>query len=516
MNKFASCVFACLNGLLSACGEWDASLADYARLDGERDDTARVQRAVNDNAGKILYVPYGLYAVSSPVLVTNLCSILFHKGAVLRAVEKMPYVLKVNGFPALNTLPKSDLRRCNYNLFVTGGVIDGNGLASCMSLDGFRHFTLRDTTFLNGRVCGLRVNGDADGYEVIANNLYFKCLMSGLAGNTALWTTGGDSHFTDCIVVDYTIGFRLGKSGGNRLTRCHVWGGPLPEIRKGEGREMLKDSICFWIDGSVGNSLRDCFADTGKTGFLIDGSYTRLEGCWYFNNKYFGLDEITVIRHRSGQLVVADGRFVKSAKNMRMYEAESGLAKVFWRDNLFDGFAEEECQPGAVVCRRDARFQVDQPCASADEWDFLPPEGCVVSVAPGAFEGSETCVKKEFFVSADMMNHRFPEAGPGKEVVVRARATDSQTRKVELTFLEENRKVWGTELPLTPEWKEFRIPVSSLHYFRHWGGVPPLQKGDSFDVRKVASIRITFGKWLCPDTVDLPHGFEISSVRVTR
>jgi len=72
-------------------------------------------------------------------------------------------------------VPRGDWRSCDRNLFVVGGKIDGNGQASC------------------------------------------------LAGNTAAYLCGGDSHYTDCIVVDYTVGFR-NAGGSNRFTRCHVWG----------------------------------------------------------------------------------------------------------------------------------------------------------------------------------------------------------------------------------------------------------------------------------------------------
>ena len=241
----------------------DRSVEEFPRATGEADDTARIQRAIDATPSGVLYVPKGLYKVSSPLVVTNLCSLDMHKSAILRAICEMPYVLKVNNAIGFRGLPKGDDRLHDYNFFVAGGRIDGNGLASCMALDGFRHYSLRDISFMNGKVCGLRVNGEAGGYELIAFNLYFKCVIPGLAGNAAVWSTGGDSHYTDCVVVDYTVGFRMGRGGSNRLTRCHVWGGPLPATEPGGEREMLKNSVNFWIDGAGDTILRDCYADTG-------------------------------------------------------------------------------------------------------------------------------------------------------------------------------------------------------------------------------------------------------------
>ena len=69
----------------------------------------------------------------------------------------------------------SGVRPHDYNVFLRGGVVDGDGLASCVNVKGFAHYTLRDCTFLNGREYGLRVDG---GYEMIAENVYWKRAVS--------------------------------------------------------------------------------------------------------------------------------------------------------------------------------------------------------------------------------------------------------------------------------------------------------------------------------------------------
>ena len=316
-------------------------LADFSTKPGEVDDTARIQRAVNATPSGVLRIPGGLYKISSTIMVTNRCSLELHKTAVLRAMKPIPYVLHVDNSKA-GKLPEGDFRKDDLNLFVTGGKIDGNGFAACMYITGFCHFTMRDMTFLNGKEAGLRVHG---GCELIANNLYFRCVIPGLAGNCALYTTGGDSHYTDCVVVDYTVGFRLGSGGSNRLTRCHVWGGPLPPAKPGEPCEMLKDSINFWVDRASSVIFRDCYADTGKTGYLIDGWDTRMLGCSYFNNKWFGLDGIVIVKHKFGRLLVSDGGFVKNTPDVKVYE---GIGEVSWNNMMYSGFQAGDYCPGAI------------------------------------------------------------------------------------------------------------------------------------------------------------------------
>lgn len=327
-----------------ACG-WDVSLDEFPRLAGEEDDTERVMRAVEAvPRGGVLFFPRGTYDIASTIYIDNGSSLKLHKNAILRAVKEMPFVVDFNA--------KSFGSGQDCNGFITGGVIDGAGLASCLKLGGFAHFTMRDTTFLNGKESGLRVVGPS--YELIAHNLYFRTYMSGLAGNTAVDIRAGDSHYVDCVAVDYTIGFAVRGGGSNRLTRCHVWGGPVPPPKKGELPEMLKGSINFLV-GGASTILRDCYADTGEIGYKIVGWDTRMLGCSYFNNKVFRLDNITIIKHERGRLLVTDGGFVKTTPNVKVYE---GCGEVEWQNMMYSGFGEGDYCPGAKSFKReDARDQ---------------------------------------------------------------------------------------------------------------------------------------------------------------
>ncbi len=330
----------------------DHSLDEFPRLDGETDDTARFQRAVNATPAGVLTVPRGVYEISSTIRVSNRCSFDLNKNAILRAVKPMRVVMEIDGRMG------SGVRPHDYNVFFKGGVVDGDGLASCVVVKGFAHYTMKDCTLLNGKEYGLRVD---KGYEMVANNVYCKCTKSGLAGNSGFYINGGDSHYTDCIVVDYTIGFNLKSGGSNRLTRCHVWGGPIPPPKPGELPEMLKGSVNFKIDCSSA-ILRDCYADTGEVGYEVNGWDTRLLGCSYFNNKNFKLDHITIIRHTRGRLLVTDGAFVKTTPNYKVYE---GCGQVEWRNMMYSGFGPNDDCPGALSFKKSS--PKDQPALKLAE-----------------------------------------------------------------------------------------------------------------------------------------------------
>jgi len=328
-------------------GAYDVTLEDYPRLAGEESDDLRLQRAVDACERGVLYIPKGVYRIRKMIEVKNCCSLMMHKSAVLKAVAEMPFVLfydAESSYPDIvekdgHIVPSEDPDAEDWNLFVTGGVIDGAGLASCMCLNSFKHFTMRDTSFRNGKKYGLRIEeaGSSWTYELVAQNLYLKCTMSGLAGNAGISSNGGDSHFIDCIVVDYTKGFELLGGGSNRLTRCHVWGGPVPPPAEGELPEMLKDSVNYVLS-SYDVILTDCYADTGKTGYLVTEN-ARLIGCSYFNNYTYLMDDVTVIDHRAGSLLVTNGLFRKTSPKATLYMGNK--ENLTWRDNVLDGGFEQ-------------------------------------------------------------------------------------------------------------------------------------------------------------------------------
>ena len=332
---FAGCALMAV----AACAVADHSIAEFPRLAGEMDDAPRFQRAVDACCGGgVLTVPGGDYTLARTVFVTNLCSIEMSAGAYVKAVAEMDWMFRINQMWQFSpkTAPKG-VNAERYNLRYIGGTLDADGKASCLAIDNYRHFTLENATFLNGRRYGVGIETEGRGYEMIARNLYFKTLIHGLAGNTGLYTYGGDSHYTDIVVVDYTTGVHFAGRGANRLTRIHVWGGPVKPIKAGELPEMLKNSVCFRIDSS-GEILRDCYADTGAIGFWVNGWEERMYGCSYFNNKGFGLKNITILRQDKGTLWCDGCYFRANTEETKLYSGAPD-AKVYWGEHgIFPGF----------------------------------------------------------------------------------------------------------------------------------------------------------------------------------
>ena len=174
-------------------------------------------------------------------------------------------------------------------------------------------------------------------------------------------------------------------------------------------------------------------------------------------------------------------------------------------------------------------------CASPGEWNFLDVEnalkgsytwapgvnryraadpaggaGIGFAAKEGAFAGDRNFAGQQIACDVNSFQTLFRETGPGRTAVFRARATDAFTKRVEIVFMQSDGGNWGVDLPLAPEWRTVRVPVEEFRPYWH------TRRGDGTkpDMSQVRSVSLGFGRWLYHDTLDRPHGFEISSIKV--
>ena len=320
-------------------------------------DADYLQAIINDQQARQINLPGGTFLIDKPLVINNGCSIVMQADTVLLATAEMDFVLsyignanhvypttgsksptmvepsRIAGHPVLNTSKR-----------LSGGTIDGAGLASCLYVSGFSHHTVCDMTLINGKKYGMYVDG---GVELYATNLHIRATISGLSGNVGVYANGGDNHYSDIVVIDHTIGmfFDNYDAGANRLFRCHVWGGPMAPLPGQKDCEYLKDSIGFKLVSGE-NVLRDCYADTAKIGYDVH-NWTRMFGCAYYNNYHFGLDDVTIIRkNNEDPLMVKDCFLKKSCPNCTLFEGDT--SNVIWRDNILFELAQPEFADGGI------------------------------------------------------------------------------------------------------------------------------------------------------------------------
>jgi len=70
---------------------------------------------------------------------------------------------------------------------------------------------------------------------------------------------------------------------------------------------------------------------------------------------------------------------------------------------------------------------------------------------------------------------------------------------------------------LSDQWRMVRLPLDELRHFGHWEG--PANRGyegDHLDPGRIASLHLTFGAWLYPDSPESAHAVEIGRVWLER
>lgn len=312
--------FAAAFALLASCAAfaaphapYDASLADFPKLEGEEYDSARIIRAIQSVPHGVLYIPAGIYELDKSIRIDNSASLLLHKSARLIAMKKMDFILRYDSDGSYkDTRPKQQF---DTNLFVRGGEFDGRGVASCIKVENYSRLIIGpDTTLRNPKEYGLFVGRSKKpfiGASLIVEDVYFDTCMSGLAGNTAVCTEDDNGSYTDIVITECTTSFKVAKGASNNiLTRVHEWGGCIRPKPNCNLPEMLEKSVAFDLAGR-NTVVNDSYADTAETGYRINGGDTRLIGCRYFNNTNFRLQDVVIIDYLDGNLLVSEGLFVR-------------------------------------------------------------------------------------------------------------------------------------------------------------------------------------------------------------
>ncbi|MCE5237835.1 cellulase family glycosylhydrolase [bacterium] len=147
----------------------------------------------------------------------------------------------------------------------------------------------------------------------------------------------------------------------------------------------------------------------------------------------------------------------------------------------------------------------------------MDPDRAALRVHVDGFGPEPDCIGWRTSVPAGLAA-QLPLAAEAKTVIFKARATEPQTDRFELVLIEQDGAPWGLNVPLTTQWQEIRIPISSLEYLKHWGGKPADRggPGDHLRPEHVQSVSFCFGAWLYGDKRALPHGVEIQEVALGR
>ena len=130
------------------------SVSDYILPDLGRDVADDIQRIIDNNPNRTIFFPDGEYLISHPICTPadprRSVDLQLSNYAVIRAMAGWDHdeaMIRLGGIH-----PANDIRTPGSNYSLTGGIIDGSGVAKGVSIDGGRETAIRNVSIKNVKV----------------------------------------------------------------------------------------------------------------------------------------------------------------------------------------------------------------------------------------------------------------------------------------------------------------------------------------------------------------------------
>ena len=261
-------------------------VSDYVPNDGSTDVAQEIQNLIDMNPNRTIFFPDGVYLLRKPILTSSdsrksVDLVLSNYATLLAAPDwnSDEAMVRLGAKDGANSLEPG----CNYSL--TGGIIDGAGIARGISIDGGRETRVQNTNIKNVS-CGLHIKYGINGGSSDADILNVNITGNGCLESIGILVEGFDNTLTNMRIANVFTGVTV-KGGGNMLRNIH----PLLYMND-ITRNNFEKSVGFSIHHPM-NWFDYCYSDQFSTGFETTGGGI-LKNCfsWWYSReeeKHFAL-----------------------------------------------------------------------------------------------------------------------------------------------------------------------------------------------------------------------------------
>ena len=251
-------------------------ITDHLETADSKDLSDAIQAVIDANPNRTIWFPDGKYMLSKPICTpadpTKSVDLVLSRYAIIKASpdwEGDEALVRLGGKNPYNSI---GINGSNYSL--TGGIIDGSGVANGISIDSGRETRIQDCSIKYTKV-GIHIKRGANNGSSDADVLDVHIVGNGAPDSIGVLVEGYDNSFTNMRIANVQIGVYL-KSGGNFLRHLH----PLYTC----DWTHYADSRGFLEDG-FNNFYQNCYSDQFAVGFhTTHGRFSTFDSCfalWY-------------------------------------------------------------------------------------------------------------------------------------------------------------------------------------------------------------------------------------------
>ncbi len=249
---------------------------DYMPNDGSTDVAAEIQDLIFNNPNRTIYFPDGLYIIRRPIKTYAArelsVDIQLSNYAVIKASDKWDSEQAMFLLGSLE--PSVHINDPGSNYSFTGGIIDGNGKAIGIAIEGSRETVIRGVSIKNVRI-GIQVFQNYTGYASSDADISdVNITGNGTKESIGIQLFAYDNTVTNLRTSNVYTGVEI-YSSGNMLRNVH----PFYNL----GEDNYAGSRAF-VDYAGTNFYDYCYADNFSTGFYSEKGSNTYENCfnyWY-------------------------------------------------------------------------------------------------------------------------------------------------------------------------------------------------------------------------------------------
>jgi len=253
------------------------NVAKYVANDGSRDVADELQALIDGNPNRTLYFPDGTYLISHPVLTpaepTLSVSLSLSPYAIIKASDDWDSdeaMIRLG-----ETHRANDIRTVGSNYYFSGGIIDGNGKANGISIDGGRETSIHDVSIKHTKI-GIHIKHGANSNSSDADVFAVNIVGNGAPDSIGVLIEGSDNSLTNMRIADVFIGVKI-LGSGTIMRNIH----PLYTCDYTD-----YEHSCGFFDNTGDNWYDSCYSDHFAIGFHMTKRvrYNRYDSCvsyWY-------------------------------------------------------------------------------------------------------------------------------------------------------------------------------------------------------------------------------------------